>query len=285
MRAIKSAKLLVPLITASLAGVAYPAEARRTVVDGGLTLPIGGYCTPDGGSDCAAQALPFAITIGGTTYNSFILNGNGTLTLGDTAIDWSTVANSPPSLTGFAMPIFSPQMDNTITSWTNAFDPQGPAFQETKWAASVMSAPGSITAYWFDCTSAIFCGTESLPADLYCCGLTLEEVLERQTWNMFGLTLTDLGSGFRLDYFYYPAFAIGPNFVPYPVTPTGTYGFNLPGTASLQATGSLVDRSWTFSQAGAVPEPGTWLTMLVGFASIGFAMRRRRNGNVFARPS
>ena len=248
-------------------------------MDGGQTILVNGYCTPDGGSDCAPQALPFGITLGGTTYNSFILNGNGSLTLGDVAIDWDSVANSPASLSGFTMPIFSPQMDNTIIPMGNALDPSLPNFQETMWAASVTSTSNSLTAYWFVCSSAIFCGTESLSATLYdfaAGGLTLQEVIDRQSWNMFGMTLTDLGSGFQLDYFYYPAYALSPTFEYYPIVPNGTYGFNLPGTASLQVTGPLVDRSWTFTSAGAVPEPGTWLTMLVGFAGIGLALRRRR---------
>jgi hypothetical protein len=277
MRALKFPRPMLYLLAASLAAIAQPAVAGRTVVDGGLIMPVNGYCTPDGGADCAPQSLPFGITVGGTTYNSFILNGNGTLTLGDTAIDWNSVANSPASLTGYMMPIFSPQIDNTITSFNNDFDPSGPDFQETRWAASVTSTPGSLTAYWFTCTSAVFCGTKSLSADSYCCGLTIEEVLERQTWNMFGLTLTDLGSGFQLDYFYYPAFTFSPpDFVPNPVTPTGTYGYNLSSTGSLQATGSLVNRSWVFGQAGAVPEPGTWMTMLFGFGLVGFTLRRKR---------
>ena len=274
MRALSFSKFLLPLLTFVLAGVASPAEAGRTVVDGGLIKLVGGYCTPDGGPDCAPQALPFGITLGGTTYNSFILNGNGTLTLGDTAIDWTSVANSPPSLAGYAAPIFSPQIDNTITPMSNMFDLSAPPFQETMWAASVTSTPNSLTAYWFPCHTAIFCGTQSLPAEFYGCCLTVEEVRYRQTWKMFGLTLTDLGNGFQLDYFYNPYFLLDANFQPYQVVPTGTYGFSLPGTGSLQATGPLVDRTWIFGQTSAVPEPGTWLTMLLGFAAIGFALRR-----------
>ena len=277
MRALTFSKFFLPMLTFALVGVASPAEAGRTVVDGGQTILVNGYCTPDGGPDCAPQALPFGLTLGGTTYNTFILNGNGTLTLGDTAIDWTSVANSPPSLSGFTMPIFSPQMDNTITLMGNALDPSLPNFQETRWAASIASTPGSLTAYWFVCSSAIFCGTESLSAIFYdfgAGGLTLQEVIDRQSWNMFGMTLTDLGSGFQLDYFYYPAFAISPTFEYYPIVPNGTYGFNLPGAGSLQSTGPLVDRSWTFNQA--VPEPGTWVTMLVGFAAIGLTLRRQR---------
>ena len=279
MRALKLSCIIRSLLASAFLFAACSAEARITVVDGGITMSVGGYCTPDGGVDCAPQALPFSIAIGGTSYNSFILNGNGTLTLGDTAVDWNAVANSPPSLAGYTMPIFSPQIDNTIFARPDLLDFSAPDFQDTKWAASATTTPDSLTAYWFICGTAIFCGTQSLPAELYdftAGGLTLEEVRDRQTWGMFGLTLTDLGSGFQLDYFYYPAFAFGPDFQPYPINPTGTYGFNLPGTASLQSTGLLVDRSWTFGQSGAVPEPGTWLTMLLGFAATGFALRRQR---------
>ena len=36
----------------------------------------------------------------------------------------------------------------------------------------------------------------------------------------------------------------------------------------------------SFDPTGAVPEPGTWALVLVGFAGIGFAMRRRPKQNV-----
>jgi PEP-CTERM motif len=270
MRKVKLAKLVRPLLASATLLLASPATARITVVDGGLTMAVGGYCTPDGGTDCDPQALPFAIAIGGTTYTSFVLNGNGTLTLGDTPADWSTLANTAPDLSAYTMPVFAPETDNTIFSRTNLLDPSGSDFHDTKWAASVTTTSDSLTAYWFICSTAIFCGTESLDASLYDGPLTEDQVRDRQTWGMFGLTLSDLGSGFQLDYFYYPAFAVSPDFETFPIDPTGTYGFNLPGTASLQSTGLLVNRTWT------LPEPGTWLTMLLGFAGTGFVLRRRR---------
>jgi len=257
-----------------------PAHARITVIDGGISMTVGGYCTPGqaGGSDCAPQALPFAINIGGTIYNSFILNGNGTLTLGNDAIDWATVSNSAPNLADFAMPVFSPENDNEITSRLIQPTDGSPSYYEadTRWAASVTTVPGdSLTAYWFRCSTAIFCGTASLDAHLYDGdGLTYEQVLERQTWAMFGMRLTDLPTGFRLDYFYYPVGdpPIGDT--------TGTYGFDLPGTASLQSNGPLVNRTWFFNESGqlaAVPEPATWMMMLMGFVGMGLAVRRRRH--------
>jgi hypothetical protein len=279
MRALNPLKLLRPLLVSAFLAASMPAEARITVVDGGLVMTVSGYCTPDGGTDCAAQALPFAMAIGGTTYNSFVLNGNGTLTLGDTAVDWTSIANSSPDLSAFAMPVFAPQIDNTITSRTNFLDPSGPDFQDTEWAASVTTTSNSLTAYWFVCSTAIFCGTESLDASFYDGSLTEDEVRERQTWGMFGLTLTDLGDGFQLDYFYNPDFVFTDG-IYLPKDLVGTYGFNLPGTASLQTTGQLVNRTWIFdisgNLVGGVPEPGTWLMMLLGFGAAGFALRRQR---------
>lgn len=273
-----------PLAASLFLIAAYPAEARVTVVDGGTERTIGGYCTPGTpvASDCMAQALPFTITLGGANYDSFILNGNGTLTLGNAGIDWSTVSNTPPNLAAYAMPVFSPQNDNSIAYKTivNMTDGTTSSEADTKWAASVTTGPGTLTAYWFPCGTAIFCGRDSLPAELYDgFGLTHDQVVERQSWGMFGLTLTDLGAGsFELSYFYYPVYTAGPNYTEQLVTdPQGTYGFNVPGGPSLQQTGSLVNRSWIFDSVGvrAVPEPGTWLMMVLGFLGLGVAMKRR----------
>jgi hypothetical protein len=60
-----------------------------------------------------------------------------------------------------------------------------------------------------------------------------------------------------------------------PISPVaaGAYRFTFGGSAP--ATGGVVTGNLTF-QLIPVPEPATWAMMLVGFAGIGFAMRRRR---------
>jgi hypothetical protein len=168
------------------------------------------------------------------------------------------------------MPIFSPEIDNSIFLRPDILA-LGPGVYDvdTRWAASFETTTNSLTAYWFPCSTAIFCGQDSLPAETSDeLGIfhTLEEIQAMQTYGMFGLTLTNLGGGFQLDYFYYPNGA-----------PTGTYGFNLPGAASLQTTGALQDQTWIFDASGrlAVPEPGSWLLMLLGFAAMGLALRRQ----------
>ena len=61
------------------------------------------------------------------------------------------------------------------------------------------------------------------------------------------------------------------NFIP---VGAGTFTLNILGTPGTQngAFGGVV----SFASTPAVPEPGTWAMMLLGFGGIGFAMRRRR---------
>ena len=56
----------------------------------------------------------------------------------------------------------------------------------------------------------------------------------------------------------------------------GTYTLNIQGTPGTQ-NGSLSGNVSFTSVAAAVPEPGTWALMLVGFGAVGFSMRRRRS--------
>jgi hypothetical protein len=89
------------------------------------------------------------------------------------------------------------------------------------------------------------------------------------TLPVYSMALTSLGSGFQVDYTYNSA-AIGD---------FGDYGFNLPG-AQLENFGPFQDRTFIFDSAGAlidgVPEPSTWMSMLLGFGLAGLALRRQR---------
>src|SRR4051794_16814157 len=94
-----------------------PVSATRTTVDGGALFSLGGYCSPNavGTSDCNGRALPIPITLGGTTYGSFWVNSNGTVSLASIGSFLATQDSSPPtapsltSLTAYnSIPVFSP---------------------------------------------------------------------------------------------------------------------------------------------------------------------------------
>jgi hypothetical protein len=66
------------------------------------------------------------------------------------------------------------------------------------------------------------------------------------------------------------------NWTPVGVNFSGTaYSINFGGTANFTAYDNVTFGSAT-PGTGAVPEPGTWAMMLLGFGAIGLAMRRRR---------
>ena len=245
-----------------------PADARRTVIDGGFIRMIDGYCAPNvvGTASCQPQPLPFELQIGGVTYDSFVVNGNTTLSLG-APIDF---ADATGTLSAYGIPVFSPLIDNTLVDLPNMFT--GLFETDTFYSAAFTSSSNSLTVEWFPCSTNVFCGPlsiDELPA-----GWTQEQLDDAQTRYTFGLTLTAVEYGFSLVYFYnYAANSAAP------------YGFYLPGAAQLQTAGGSIDsRTWFFNSdgqlVGQVPEPGTWAMMLIGFALVGFALRRRKRGDL-----
>ena len=239
-----------------------PASARRTVIDGGFIRTVDGYCAPDavGTADCAPQSLPFTLEIGGVTYDSFVVNGNTTLSLGG-PIDF---ADATGTLSNYAIPVFSPLIDNTLVELLNMFT--GEFETDTFYSAVSSTTPDSLTVEWFPCSTNVFCGP--LSVDDPFSTFTPEELDALQAMFTFGLTLTSLDDGFALTYFYNSG-----------ANSAAPYGFFLPGAAELQSSGAPIEeRSWIFDANGQlvaqVPEPGTWLTLLLGFGVVGFALRR-----------
>lgn len=292
-----------------------PASAGRTVIDGGATLSLSGYCSPmvaasPGG--CAPVALPFSAIIGAATFNSVYVNSNGTLSFITIAPqlalqnsftgEFATAASytGPPpatSLGAFPAPIFSPNLSDGP-----GFAPPFASIQgfDGNYASTQSATANSLTVNFFACTDTIRCGTETIrvftnaifdpdgfdsltqlilsynPAatlDLASFEIGRANALAQSnaSLNIYTITLTGLGDGFMVDYSYNQG-ALGD---------IGTSGFNL--ASGLNETNApLVNRSFRFTDgqlvSGAVPEPATWLTMLLGFGAVGFALRRRKAG-------
>jgi hypothetical protein len=285
-------------------------------VDGGATFTLGGYCSPNavGTADCDPIALPnsLTITIGGTTYDSFWVNSNGTVSLESIESHLSTQDSFPPtgptftSLTQFgSTPVFSPSFAD------------GPGFQDFangeefdgNYVADTALTSDGFTVDWYACGSPLSCGplTDNLlstatfnlddfnnftglsfavaqfslldpnvasPEDQFNSGLAVLLNGDRPVYTMTLSVLTG-GAGFQVDYSYNDD-ATGD---------TGLYGFNLP-TGSFEATGPLQDRTFVFNSVGqlinGVPEPSTWMSLLLGFGLAGFALRRSQRLQVQA---
>lgn len=305
--------LLLPCVLCAGLLSAEPASARRTVIDGGISVPVSGYCSPSEAvfPGCSATALPFSIVIGGQTYSSVNVNSNGTLSFVSIApqlalqnsFDPSTGVYTGPaaadSLGDYQAPIFSP---NFVDGPGYALGPPFSSLQGFDGAfASTQTVSGnSLTVNFFTCTTTIACGSATIDRitnavyDGSSFGLTgfiislyspTPGILSQESFDagqanllsslnnslsIYTITLTDLGDGFSVDYLYSPA-ALGE---------IGTSGFHLPDGLN-ETSGPLANRSFVFGNDGqlltaAVPEPATWLTMLLGFALAGASLQRRR---------
>jgi len=300
--------LLRSLLAASCIALypATPATAGRTVVDGGSIMTLSGYCSPETATNnpCAPYALPTALQIGGTTYNQFWVNSNGSVSLGNIESFMAQYDVEPPpppngSLSQYgSIPVFSPN----FADGAGYFDFTAQHYDGSFIADTTLTATG-FAVNWYTCGSPLFCGTRTvnlisgatfsqtdfdnsaglsfalaqqsqLPGGT---GTDLENFLSGQQFlialgsnaPVYSMTLTTLASGFQVDYNYNPAAD----------AMFGFYGYNLP-TGTFETFFELNNRTFVFDSNGAitngVPEPSTWMSMLLGFGLAGFALRRKR---------
>src|SRR5689334_9189312 len=83
MRWSRVVRFFVSLAIVVTALTAQPAGARRTVIDA-IDFYVTGYCSPNSAfsSDCSPYSMPFSVQIGSSSYNSFYVNSNGTVSFG-----------------------------------------------------------------------------------------------------------------------------------------------------------------------------------------------------------
>jgi hypothetical protein len=159
-------------------------QARRVVIDAELGLQsAGGYCSPleasRGSAECSPVALPFQIKLGQQSFDSFVVNSNGVLSLGSIADRLAsqnsftydgaplpytggplTYTGPTPysSLTSFGVPVFSPFLaDNPVNPFLDGDNPAGLGFDGLL-AAEYSIGSGQLTVDWFTCTRSSNCG-------------------------------------------------------------------------------------------------------------------------------
>lgn len=189
----------------------------------------------------------------------------------------ATAASGPLALNGTDFGFdFNPTIDRLrITSNTNenyVFNPNDGSLTTATPVAYPSGDPNfgrdpDIVALAY--TSSVF-GAAASTTQLYAID-TAFDVLTRQANSAGTLTTVgalgfDLGSRTSFDILGSNALAFNGNTL---------FNVNLM-TGALTAVGNTNRALSGIALSGAVPEPGTWAMMLLGFASIGLAMRRRR---------
>ena len=309
---------ILPIVTIASAAfiTAQSASARRTVIDGGASLTLSGYCSPDEAAvvigGCSSVALPFSVVIGAETFNSVYVNSNGTLSFNSIAPQLAlqnsftgNVANAASytgplpadSLGDYSAPIFSPNFVDGPGYGLINFSGPSPGYDGT-FASSQTLIGNSLTVNFFTCTDTVNCGPATIAAITNAIfdpnGFGLTELIRRDyspnptdfseanfelgranalallttSLDIYTITLTGLSDGFSVAFTYSPG-ALGNR---------GTSGFNMPGGLN-ESTAPLANSSFRFTNGqtvAGVPEPSTWITMLLGFAAIGAALRRRK---------
>ncbi|NJC04930.1 hypothetical protein GGQ97_000723 [Sphingomonas kaistensis] len=151
----------------------------------------------------------------------------------------------------------------TVTS------PSSVTLRTYSYAGGINAAGQTITSGGFDPILALFDGSGELVGENDDGGLNVPaDATTGSRYDTFLQALLQPGT-YTVSVAAYSNFAIGPNL---------SNGFENDGTFDGRAN------RWAFDilnvnsaiQVGAVPEPGTWALMLVGFGAIGASLRRRR---------
>lgn len=311
----RTLRLLAILGPLALAVPADPALARRTVIDASSTVITGQYCSPISAftPECLANPMGFSIQVGASSYNSFYVNSNGTVSFGSIESSLAPqnsfdVSQNPgpgnytgpapaDSLGDFSVPIFSPYFLDGPGDPTSFVPNLG--FDGELVAEAFVSA-SAFTASWYSCTNPLTCGLETIqlienatPANsdfgmtqlimshhTLTCPCDFEEAFESGKQNLLAQLEASMFIYTMTLTDLADGFRVDFSYSPAALGTIGEYGFNLP-TGLVEVTGPLANRTFFFDSTGqlitSVPEPRTWMMMLFGLGVAGFALRRQRD--------
>ncbi len=241
-----------------------PAAARRTVIDQGEFLPsgsLGAGCTI-GGAACTATTLPFFFDYGmGSTNQAFIYD-SGIISFGQPI----TVVDPTGPFTSFGVPVIAPLYVPAASGTPGPYQVGTATIQPSDFAETLPNFGTDLFLINFLDPSTVdvdnnLSGLINVIFDYSATELRIEFI-----HGMSGLGFDDQGNSTVI-------FVL-------PDTAGTQMGYSVNGQQFFEggATTPNIARDNAFSifASNSVPEPGTWLTMLLGFGFIGVAIRRDR---------
>jgi len=240
------------------------AAARRIVIDQGEFLPsgtLGTGCTI-GGAACGATTLPFFFDFGSGSTNLAYIYDSGIISFGAPIPNG---ADPTGAFTSFGVPVIAPL-----------------------YVPGTSGTPGPYQVGTTTIGSDDFAFEETLPnfgTDLFLINF-LDPTTIDQDNNLsalinviFDFSPTELriefthgmsGLGFDENGLFTTIFVL-------PDTAGTQMGFSLGGNQFFQAPANIeATNAFSITADNTIPEPGTWMTMLLGFGLAGFALRRAR---------
>lgn len=238
------------------------AVARRTIVDQGEFLPqgsLGAGCVI-GGAACGATTLPFSFDFGTGSTNQAFIYDRGVISFGAPI---PIGADPTGSFTSFGVPVIAPLYV------PGASGTPGPYQVGT---ATITSAdfPETLPNFGTDLFLINFLDPSTVDVDNNLSGLI--NVIFDYSATELRIEFIHGMSGLGTD-------PDGNSIVVFvlPDTAGTQMGYALGASQAFQAPPDIVaNNAFSISAPGAVPEPGTWMTMLLGFGLVGFAFRRAR---------
>lgn len=248
------------LLSLSLAGavlIPSQATARRTVIDQGEFLPLGnlGPACTIGGAACTATILPFSFDFGTGVTNQVYIYDRGIVSFG------APIPNSADptgSFVNFGVPVIAPLYVPGASGTPGPYEASSGILEE-------FAFPETLPNFGTDLFLITFLDPTAVNEEFFLNGVV-------------HLIIDASADELRIEFIHGESNTIDGNVITVLPNVAGTQmGFVVGGQVFFDASPDIVGtNAFSIGLNGAIPEPATWLTMLLGFGAIGFALRRNR---------
>lgn len=232
------------------------ASARRIIIDQGQFLPLGNLgpgCTI-GGAACAPTTLPFFFDFGTGSTDQVYIYDSGIVSFGAPISD---SVDPTGSFLDFGVPVIAPLY---VPGASGTPGPYEVSFS----ILDPLSFPETLPNFGSDLFLITFLDPNAVNDEFFLNGVVQ-------------LILDASADELRFEFLQGESNTIDGNVVTALPNVVGTQlGYSIGGQQVLRDPPDIEGtNAFSVSLSNAVPEPGTWLTMLLGFGIAGLAMRRR----------